>query len=117
MSLDPSRFNLSAIAVRERSVTLFFLLLIALAGAYSFLALGRAEDPAFSVRAMVVSATWPGATAEQMRDQVADPLEKRIQEVEWFEKVQTTARPGRVDMLITFQDFTPSQELPVARAR
>jgi multidrug efflux pump subunit AcrB len=112
MSLDPLRFNLSAIAVRERSVTLFFLLLIALAGAYSFMALGRAEDPAFSVRAMVVSASWPGATAQQMQDQVADPLEKRIQEVEWFEKVQTTSRPGRVDMLVTFQDFTPSKVLP-----
>ncbi|WP_339847094.1 efflux RND transporter permease subunit [uncultured Halopseudomonas sp.] len=112
MSPDPLRFNLSAIAVRERSVTLFFLLLIAIAGVYAFLALGRAEDPAFSVRAMVVSATWPGATAEQIRDQVADPLEKRIQEVEWFEKIQTTARPGRVDMLVTFQDFTPSEELP-----
>ncbi|MFT6429352.1 MAG: multidrug efflux pump subunit AcrB [Halopseudomonas sp.] len=112
MSLDPLRFNLSAIAVRERSVTLFFLLLIALAGAYAFMALGRAEDPAFSVRAMVVSASWPGATAQQMQDQVADPLEKRIQEVEWFEKVQTTSRPGRVDMLVTFQDFTPSKVLP-----
>jgi multidrug efflux pump subunit AcrB len=112
MSLDPLRFNLSAIAVRERSVTLFFLLLIALAGAYAFMTLGRAEDPAFSVRAMVVSASWPGATAQQMQDQVADPLEKRIQEVEWFEKVQTTSRPGRVDMLVTFQDYTPSNVLP-----
>ncbi|MFN3582034.1 MAG: efflux RND transporter permease subunit, partial [Pseudomonas sp.] len=84
MSLDPLRFNLSAHAVREKSVTLFFLLLTALAGLYAFMALGRAEDPMFSVRAMVVSATWPGASAEQMQQQVADPLEKRIIEVAYL---------------------------------
>lgn len=104
--------NLSALAVRERSVTLFFILLTALAGLVAFLQLGRAEDPAFTVRVMVVSAFWPGASAQQMQDLVADPLEKRIQEVESFYRIETTARPGRVDMLVEFQDYTPSQEIP-----
>lgn len=112
MSLDPLRFNVSALAVRERSVTLFFLLLISLAGLYAFLALGRAEDPSFTVRTTVVTAAWPGASALQMQQQVADPLEKRLQEVAYFDKVQTTARPGRVDMQVTFQDYTPSSALP-----
>ena len=73
--------NLSALAVRERAVTLFFILLSVLAGIYAFLSLGRAEDPAFTVRVMVVSAIWPGATTEQLQLQQLDRLEKRIQEV------------------------------------
>jgi multidrug efflux pump subunit AcrB len=104
--------NLSALAVRERSVTLFFILVTAIAGLVAFLQLGRAEDPAFTVRVMAVSALWPGASAQQMQDLVADPLEKRIQEVESFYKIETTARPGRVDMLVEFQDYTPSEEIP-----
>ncbi len=104
--------NLSALAVRERSVTLFFILVTAMAGLVAFLQLGRAEDPAFTVRVMVVSALWPGASAQQMQDLVADPLEKRIQEVESFYKIETTARPGRIDMLVEFQDYTPSEEIP-----
>lgn len=112
MSLDPLRFNLSAHAVRERSLTLFFLLLTAIVGIYAFFALGRAEDPNFSVRVVMVSAVWPGATAAQMEQQVADPLEKRLQEVRYFDKIETTSRPGRVDMKVTFEDFTPSDHLP-----
>ena len=73
--------NLSALAVREREVTLFFLLVAIVAGAMAFLTLGRAEDPAFTVRIMVVSAQWPGASAEELQDQVVDRLEKRIQEI------------------------------------
>ena len=72
--------NLSALAVRERSVTLFFLLMSVVAGFYAFSSLGRAEDPAFTVRSMVVSVVWPGATPEVLRNQVADRLEKQIQE-------------------------------------
>ncbi|HDZ54918.1 hypothetical protein LCGC14_0227030 [marine sediment metagenome] len=112
MSNDSQRFNVSAIAVREKSVTLFFLIIIALAGVYAFLALGRAEDPVFSVRTTIVSAVWPGATAQQMQEQVADQLEKRLQEVAYFDKIQTTARPGRVDMQVILEDFTPSEDLP-----
>ena len=104
--------NLSALAVRERSVTLFFILVTALAGVLAFLQLGRAEDPAFTVRVMVVSALWPGASAQQIQDLVADPLEKRIQEVEYFYRVESTARPGRLDMLVEFQDYTPSERVP-----
>lgn len=105
-------FNLSALAVRERSVTLFLLLLVGAAGAMAFWSLGRAEDPAFTVRALVVSAVWPGATARQMQELVADRLEKRIQEVEYFYRVETTARAGRVDMVVEFHDYTPANKVP-----
>ncbi len=107
-----SSFNLSALAVRERSVTLFFILATAIAGTLAFTHLGRAEDPAFTMRVLVVSALWPGASAEQMQRLVADPLEKRITEVEYFYRVETTARPGRIDMLVEFQDYTPSPRVP-----
>lgn len=104
--------NLSRIAASRRSVTLFFLLLSVLGGVYAFLALGRAEDPAFTVRVMVVSAQWPGATVEELEDQVVDRLEKRIQEVENLYRIETTIRPGRADLLVEFFDYTPSERLP-----
>ena len=78
-----SDFNLSALAVRERSVTLFLLVAIALAGLVAFLTLGRAEDPSFTVKVLTVTAVWTGATAQEMQDLVAEPLEKRLQELSW----------------------------------
>ncbi|MGB1951698.1 MAG: efflux RND transporter permease subunit [Marinobacter sp.] len=103
--------NLSALAVRERSVTLFFLLLSVVAGFYAFSSLGRAEDPAFTVRAMVVSVVWPGATPEVLQNQVVDRLEKRIQEVVYFDNIETTIRPGQAAMVIRFLDSTPSEKV------
>lgn len=104
--------NLSALAVRERAVTLFFLILSILAGLYAFASLGRAEDPAFTVRVLVVNALWPGATVEEMRDQVVDRLEKRIQEVEYLYRIETTIRPGQAVLQVEFEDYTPQQKVP-----
>lgn len=101
--------NLSALAVRERSVTLFFIILSVFAGILAFLSLGRAEDPAFTVRVMVVSVVWPGATPEELQNQVVDRLEKRIQEVEYLNKIETTVRPSRADMQVEFEDYAPSE--------
>lgn len=105
------RFNLSAWAVRERSLTLYFIIMVALAGLYAFSHLGRAEDPSFTIKVMTVSANWPGATAQQMQEQVADRLEKRIQEAPYFDRVETVSRPGQVNMQIQFQDHTPASEI------
>lgn len=107
-----SGFNLSALAVRERSITLFLLAAITLAGLYSFLQLGRAEDPAFTVKVLTVSAAWPGATAEEMQNQVAEPLEKRLQELRWYDRVETFTRPGLVLMTLTLLDTTPPSAVP-----
>ncbi len=104
--------NLSALAVRERAVTLFFLILSVLMGLYAFNSLGRAEDPPFTVRVMLVSVLWPGATPEELQNQVVDRLEKRVQEVDYFYKLETTIRPGRADMLVEFQDYSPAQKVP-----
>lgn len=89
------RFNLSAIAVRERAITLFFIVLLAAAGVYAFVKLGRAEDPSFTIKTLTVTSVWPGATAREMQDLVAEPLEKRIQELTRYDRVETTTRPLR----------------------
>ncbi|PTW60493.1 multidrug efflux pump subunit AcrB [Breoghania corrubedonensis] len=100
-------FNLSALAVRERSVTLFFIFLLAAAGVYAFLNLGRAEDPTFTIKTLTVTAVWPGATAREMQDLVAEPLEKRLQELTWYDRVETTTRPGYAFTTMTLKDSTP----------
>src|SRR6185503_11653776 len=106
-----SGFNLSALAVRERSVTLFAILLISLAGVLAFFQLGRAEDPAFTVKAMTVVTAWPGATAQEMQDQVAERLEKRLQELRWYDRSETFARPGLAVTLLQLRDDMPPSEV------
>ena len=101
--------NLSALAVRERSITLFFLILSVLAGLYAFSSMGRAEDPAFTLRAMTVRVAWPGADAEQLQLHVVDRLEKRIQEVEYVYRIDTTVRPGFASILIEFEEYSPAE--------
>src|SRR5690242_16425768 len=100
-------FNLSALAVRERAVTLFFIFLLVAAGAYAFIRLGRAEDPNFTIKTLTVTTAWPGATAREMQDLVAEPLEKRLQELTWYDRVETTTRPGYAYMTVTLKDSTP----------
>ncbi|MBB3298270.1 multidrug efflux pump subunit AcrB [Rhizobium sp. BK077] len=104
-------FNLSALAVRERAVTLFFIVLLAAAGAYAFVKLGRAEDPSFTIKTLTVTAVWPGATAREMQDLVAEPLEKRLQELTWYDRVETTTRPGYAFLTVTLKDSTPATEV------
>src|SRR2546423_14269045 len=107
-----SRFNLSALAVRERSITLFLIIVIAVAGAYAFLRLGRAEDPSFTIKVLTVTTVWPGATAQEMQDLVAEPLEKRLQELRWYDRVETITRPGLALMTLQLLDKTPPKEVP-----
>ncbi|MFN7197627.1 MAG: efflux RND transporter permease subunit, partial [Hylemonella sp.] len=104
--------NLSALAVRERAVTLFFLILSVLGGLYAFATLGRAEDPAFTVRVMQVNVAWPGATPQQLQEQVVDRLEKKIQEVEFLYRIETTIRPGQATLQVEFHDYTPQARVP-----
>ncbi len=105
-------FNLSALAVREKSVTLFFLIAIVGAGIFSFLSLGRAEDPSFTIKVMTVVTAWPGATAQEMQDQVAEPLEKRLQELRYYDRSETFTRPGLAFTTLTLIDKTPPKEVP-----
>ncbi|MEI9886100.1 MAG: efflux RND transporter permease subunit [Rhizomicrobium sp.] len=107
-----SGFNLSALAVRERAVTLFALVALVIAGALAFLNLGRAEDPIFTVKVLTVTAAWPGATAQEMQDLVAEPLEKRLQELEYYDRVETFTRPGLAFLILTLKDSAPAQTVP-----
>ena len=107
-----SGFNLSALAVKERAITLFLLIAIAAAGLLAFTRLGRAEDPTFVVKIMTVTAVWPGATAEEMQNQVADRLEKRLQELEHYDRAETSSRPGLMTMKVILKDNTPPAEVP-----
>ncbi|MCF5800906.1 hypothetical protein GIV32_25665, partial [Pseudomonas sp. PA-1-5A] len=77
--------NLSELAVKHRAVTLFLLIAILVAGVFAFGKLGRAEDPSFTVKVMTITAAWPGATAQEMQEQVADRLEKRLQELDYYD--------------------------------
>lgn len=107
-----TRFNLSSFAVRERAITLFMIIAIMVAGGFAFLHLGRAEDPAFTVKTLTVSAVWPGATAKEMQEQVGDRLEKRLQELEFYDRAETSAYPGMLLMKLYLQDFTPPGDVP-----
>ncbi|MDV1796026.1 efflux RND transporter permease subunit [Enterobacter asburiae] len=109
--MSGSRFNLSALAVHERSITLFLIVLVTIAGIYAFFGLGRAEDPPFTVKQMTVITVWPGATAQEIQDQVAEPLEKRLQELKWYDRTETYTRPGMAFITLSLQDKTPPAEV------
>lgn len=104
--------NISAWAVRERAITLFLIVAIIASGTYAFLALGRAEDPGFTIKSMTVAIAWPGATAREMQDQVAEPLEKRLQELKWYDRTETYTRPGIAFIVLTLRDATPPPAVP-----
>ena len=106
------RFNLSAWAVSHPTLVLFLMLVLGVAGFFSYQKLGRAEDPFFTVKVVNVSVLWPGATAQEMQAQVADPIEKKIQELPYFEKVQTYSKPGFTALQVTFRDSTPPKDVP-----
>ncbi|HIE8566089.1 TPA: efflux RND transporter permease subunit [Klebsiella variicola subsp. variicola] len=109
--MSEGRFNLSALAVRERSITQFLIILITVAGILSFFELGRAEDPPFTVKQMTIITAWPGATAQEMQDQVAEPLEKRMQELRWYDRSETYTRPGLAFTMLSLQDSTPPSQV------
>ncbi len=106
------RFNLSAWAVSHPALVLFLIVALGVAGFFSYEKLGRAEDPFFTVKVVNVSAMWPGATAREIQEQVADPIEKKMQELPYFEKVQTYSKPGFTALQVTFRDSTPPKDVP-----
>src|SRR5215470_9975594 len=89
-----SRFNLSQWAITHQALVLFMILVLGVAGAYSYLNLGRAEDPSFTIKVMIVNVAWPGATANEMQTQVADKIEKKLQELPYLDRVESYSTPG-----------------------
>jgi multidrug efflux pump subunit AcrB len=106
-----SRFNLSEWAITHRPLVLFMILILGAAGPYSYLNLGRAEDPSFTIKNMVVNVTWPGATASEMQTQVADRIEKKLQELPWLDRVETYSQPGVSFIQVILVDRTPPAQV------
>src|SRR4029077_8786092 len=99
-------FNLTEWALGHRAIVVFLILAIAIAGTFSFTRLGQLEDPKFSVPSMTVMVMWPGATAQQMQDEVLNRMEKKFEQLDHFEKVVTFARQGYAGMTITVKGGT-----------
>src|SRR5215211_6723691 len=106
------RLNLSEWAVHHPALVLFLILAIGLGGALSFGRLGRSEDPNFTIKVAIFTAIWPGATAREMQEQVSDRIEKKLQELPYFDKVQTYTKPSFTAMQVAFRDNTPAKEMP-----
>ena len=103
-------FNLTEWALNNRAIVLFLILLVTIAGAFSFTKLGQLEDPKFSVPSMTAVIIWPGATAQQMQDEVLNRIEKKFEQLDHFEKVVTYARQGYGGMTISVKDGTSSKD-------
>jgi multidrug efflux pump len=99
-------FNLTEWALEHRAIVLFLILAIVIGGSFSFTKLGQLEDPNFSVPSMTALVIWPGATAQQIQDEVLNRMEKKFEQLDHFEKVVTYARQGYGGMTITVKGGT-----------
>ena len=106
-------FNLSLWGLKHRQLVAFLIVVIAAAGALAYLRLGRAEDPSFTTKIAVVSAYWPGATAAEMQGQVADPIEKKLQELPYADRTETYTKPSFAAISFHFKDSTPPRDVPM----
>ena len=106
------RFNLSRWAIEHGNFTRFLIVLLLLAGGVSYLKLGQKEDPEFTFRVMVVRAYWPGATAAEMAQQVVDPLEAKLQETPYLDKLISYSKPGEMAIQVLLRVDTPVTEVP-----
>ena len=107
-----SSFNLSAWALRNKGLVLYAMLVLAVAGAISYLRLGQSEDPPFTFKIMVVRTLWPGATAEQVAEQVTDRVEKKLMETGQYEFIRSYSRPGESLVMFVVKDSLFSEYLP-----
>ncbi len=103
--------NLSAWALRHRALTLYLILAVAAAGVWAYLSLGRAEDPPFTIKQMVVQVDWPGASAEQMARSVVDRLERKLEEVPSLDYVESNVQPGHAILTVSLRDNTPPADV------
>lgn len=101
------RFNLSAWALRHRSLIGFLMVLLLAAGAMSYMQLGRAEDPDFTFKVMIVRTNWPGATAREVEQQVTDKIEKKLQETPYLDNVRSYSKAAESTIFVMLRDSTP----------
>src|SRR5262245_37877039 len=101
------RFNLSEWAITHRALVLFMILILGAAVTYSFVKPGRAEYPSFTIKVMIVSVQWPGPNASDMQLQVADKIEKKLQELPYLDRIETYSQPGASFIQVQLSDRTP----------
>ena len=106
------RFNLSEWAIRHRALVTYFMLVLAVAGVGSYLRLGRSEDPDFTIRTMVVQATWSGATLSDTLQQVTDRLERKLQETPDLDYLKSYTSAGKATIFVYLKDATPAARVP-----
>ena len=107
-----NEFNLSAWALRHRSVVAYFMMLAVVAGAVAYFRLGRSEDPTFIIKTMVVQAAWPGATVEDTLKQVTERLERKLQETPKLDFLRSFTRAGVTTIFVDLQGNTTAREVP-----
>ena len=103
--------NLSEVSIHNRVLVWYFIILVAIAGIFSYMKLGRMEDPTYTVRTMVVSVAWPGATAEQMQEQVTDKIEKKLQDTPNLDYIKSYSRPGQSVIYVYLDDKAPRDSI------
>ena len=103
--------NLSELALKNKVLVWYFIIIVAIAGVFSYMKLGRMEDPAYTVRQMVVTVAWPGATAQQMQDQVTDKIEKKLQDTPNLDYIKSYSSPGQAVIYVNLTDQAPADSI------
>ncbi|MBX4937463.1 efflux RND transporter permease subunit [Rhizobium binae] len=104
-------FNLSDWALEHRSLVWYFMIVFLLAGAFSYLNLGREEDPNFTIKTMVITAQWPGASAEEVTRQVTDRIEKKLQELESLDYTKSETVAGQATVFVELLPTTKARDV------
>ncbi len=108
------RINLSEWALEHPSMVLYLMVVLLVGGVLSYFNLGRSEDPDFTFKVMVVRTLWPGATAEQVEEQLTERIEKKLVETPWVDVLRSASKPGESLVFVLLKDYTPKTEVPEA---
>jgi multidrug efflux pump subunit AcrB len=106
-----ARLNISRWALDHPALTRYLLVVLLVLGAAAYFQLGQDEDPPFTFRAMAMRVFWPGATAQQMAEQVTDKLERTLQEVAYADKIRSYSKPGEALIIFQVQDSSPPNQM------
>ena len=110
----PGRGNLSRWAIEHPALMRFFIVLILLVGVRSYFQLGQAEDPPFTFKVMLIQATWPGATAQEVSEQLTERIEKKLQEMPELDFVQSYAKAGETALFVNLKETTRGRDVAEA---
>ena len=105
-------FNLSEWALKHQSFVWYLMFVALLMGVFSYLNLGREEDPSFAIKTMVIQTRWPGATQDETLKQVTDRIEKKLEELDSLDYVKSYTRPGESTVYVNLLDTTPAKSIP-----